>query len=102
MLHVLNVLYENFCPQCLMSSMSYVLNVAFLNVACPQCFVLNVSVLNVLCPQCPKGPDGDLLYPAFENGKIFTIETLIVQVTTSHFLCNILWSARSLRPKSLL
>ena len=26
-----------------------------LNVACPQRFVLNVAVLNVFCPQCPIG-----------------------------------------------
>ena len=40
----------NFCPQSRMSSKSHVLKVA-----CPQSRVLNVAVLNVACPQCPIG-----------------------------------------------
>ena len=41
---------QNFCPQSRMSSKSPVLKVA-----CPQSRVLNVAVLNVACPQCPIG-----------------------------------------------
>ena len=43
------------CPQSRLSSKSSVLKVVCPQSRCPQSRVLNVAVLNVACPQCPIG-----------------------------------------------